>query len=84
MRIGKKIKEVTEEPRPMRAPMPRREPEREPAPVRREPVKVGSALQGVGFSVEEIPYGCPHCGRELTMEDGALICPEHGVVYYGN
>lgn len=83
MRIGRKIREVEDIPRPIR--VPRREPERVPVPVRREvpkePVKVGSGR--LSYIVEEIPYGCPYCGRELVMKDSILYCPEHGVVYYG-
>ena len=84
MRIGKKIHEVTEEPRPYRQParLPERAPEREPVavPVRREPSKIGSEGR-LGYTVEEIPYSCPYDGEELAMEDGILYCPKHGVIY---
>lgn len=86
MRIGKKIKEVEDVPRPIPL-QPIRKPERDPVsvPTRKEPVKVPDkkAWGRVGMTVEEIPYSCPYCESELTMEDSILSCPEHGVVYIG-
>ena len=83
MRIGDKIKEVEEVPRPIPVKQPVRRPEREPVPV--GPVKVPDkkAWGRVGMTVEEIPYSCPYCEGELTMEDSILSCPVHGVVYIG-
>lgn len=83
MRIGKPIREVTTVPKPTRAPTYIPIPERETVPVRRTPIKEPArrALGRSGMIVEEIPYGCPQCGREMDMEDGVLSCPQHGIVY---
>jgi len=96
MRIGEPVRRDTEEPTPRRIPVPIR---REPVPVRRtapekepvrremEPAKKQLSLQEIGiakgFTIEEIPYSCPYDGRELTMDEGTLTCPKHGVVFHG-
>jgi len=54
-------------------------PVRRVVPERREPDK--QVWANYGFKVEEIPYACPSCGRELEQEDGVLSCPEHGIMY---
>jgi hypothetical protein len=72
-RPGKRIEEPEREPR--RTPMvPIRVPEKVPArrslPDRHE------------HYLQEIPYECPICGKELqSMDDNSLVCPVHGVVF---
>ena len=92
MRIGR-IEKVEEYPIaiPVRTPsVPVRTPEKVPV---RVPVKVpekvlvrqslGRTFGKIGLTVEKIPYACPYDGRELILEDEALYCPVHGIVYQG-
>ena len=97
-RIGEPQRTVRDVPVPYPMPKVRPLPEKEPVPIRRVPIKISEPLKKMmpvgkeperkvwaraGMTVEEIPYACPQCGREMTMEDGILFCPEHGVMYYG-
>lgn len=89
MRVGEPRREVVDVPRPVRAPkfVPERGPKpmepfrrKEAVPVRRTLEPARRALGTTGMTIEEIPYGCPHCGLEMNMEDGILSCPRHGII----